>query len=68
MGGHLAGLVNVAADVAGRQADPAAGGQEQVGEILADAPAQPQRFADRRPRRRHLLFVDQRAIEPLPIN
>ena len=68
VGGHLAGLVDVAADVAGRQADAAAGRQEQVGEILADPAAQPQGFADRRPRGRHLLLVDQARPRPRRVN
>ena len=66
MGGHLAGLVDVSADVARGQADPAAGGEEQVGEILANPPAQPKGFADGSPGRGDFLLVDQRVTGPLP--
>ena len=62
MGGDLAGFVDVAADIAGRQAKPPAGGDEEVGEILADPAAQRQRLAHRGPRRRHFLLV----FEPAP--
>ncbi len=37
-----------------------------MGEVLADAPAQPQGLADRRPGRRDLLLVHQPAIGPPP--
>src|SRR5262249_42084528 len=59
VGRDLSRLVKITADVAGRQTDSPAGSQEQVGEVLADAPAQPEGLPDGSPRRGDLLLVDQ---------
>ena len=50
MSRHLAGLVDVAADIGAGRPIPRAATDEQVSKVLANAPAQPECFADGRAR------------------